>query len=227
MINSLTLSAGYFLLTDSFFTTITVVTTLQYEVIEYDTITLSYLTMVGWTAVFIGLYGYWTVQHKYNLRNKTMYCWVVFCIFLMEVWGLVGIWTQKIGFHHPWEFWVFQVWWGLVSPYYSYSQIMVSCPFQTLIFQTRLTHPPSRSIDLRSDTTRQRIPLLFLLQPSRHLHLLRRSHHLEQHHRRLQHEQPFPSLLFLDRRDLGQFPGSLVVCRPGQEPKGTDRLSRG
>lgn len=129
MINLLTISSGYFLLTDSFYTTLTMVTTLQNEVIEYDFIKLNELAMVGWATLFLSIYGYWTIQRKYNLKPKTMYCWVVFCVFLLDVWGMIGIWTQKVGFHHPWEFWAFQGYWGLISPYYSYSQIMVSCFF--------------------------------------------------------------------------------------------------
>lgn len=113
--------------------------TLQNEALEYDFIKLNYLNMVGWATQFIGVYGYWTVQHKYNFRNKTMYCWVVFCILFLDLWGLAGIWTQKIGFHNPWEFWVFQAWWGLVSGYYSYSQIMVSCFFRFSVLNSSVT----------------------------------------------------------------------------------------
>ncbi|MCJ1471010.1 hypothetical protein MMC07_009658 [Pseudocyphellaria aurata] len=121
-----TVPAGYFLLTDSFFTTITVIMTLQNEVLEYNLITLNYLAMVGWAAQFVSVFLYWTIQQKFQIRNKTMYCWIAFCIILLDVWGMIGIWTQKIGFHHQWEFWLFETWWGLVSAYYSYSQIMIS-----------------------------------------------------------------------------------------------------
>ena len=42
-------------------------------------------------------------------------------------WGMIGIWTQKFGFHHVWEVWVYQTFYGLfVCPWYSYSQIMIS-----------------------------------------------------------------------------------------------------
>jgi len=38
-----------------------------------------------------------------------------------------GIRTQSFGFHHEWEFWLYQVFYGLfVCPWYSYSQIMIS-----------------------------------------------------------------------------------------------------
>lgn len=40
---------------------------------------------------------------------------------------MVGIWTQQFGFHHAWEFWLYQAFYGLfVCPWYSYSQIMIS-----------------------------------------------------------------------------------------------------
>ena len=42
-------------------------------------------------------------------------------------WGMIGIWTQRFGFHHVWEFWLYQTFYGLfVCPWYSYSQIMIS-----------------------------------------------------------------------------------------------------
>lgn len=40
---------------------------------------------------------------------------------------MVGIWTQRFGFHHTWEFWFYQAFYGFfVCPWYSYSQIMIS-----------------------------------------------------------------------------------------------------
>lgn len=27
-------------------------------------------------------------------------------IILLDGWGMIGIWTQKFGFHHVWEVWV-------------------------------------------------------------------------------------------------------------------------
>jgi MFS-type transporter involved in bile tolerance (Atg22 family) len=52
---------------------------------------------------------------------------VAFGIIVLDVWGMIGIWTQKFGFHHTWEVWVYQVYYGLfVCHWYSYSQIMIS-----------------------------------------------------------------------------------------------------
>lgn len=99
MVSLLTFSPGYFLLADSFYTTLTVVMTLQNEVVEYNLIQLNYLAMVSWASEFIRIYGYWTIQHTYNLKNKTMFCWIAFCILVLDLWGLIGIWTRKIGFY--------------------------------------------------------------------------------------------------------------------------------
>jgi MFS-type transporter involved in bile tolerance (Atg22 family) len=52
---------------------------------------------------------------------------VAFSIIILDLWGMVGIWTDKFGFHNKWEVWVYQVYYGLfVCPWYSYSQIMIS-----------------------------------------------------------------------------------------------------
>src|SRR3954468_23416621 len=52
---------------------------------------------------------------------------VMIAIILLDGWGMIGIWTQKFGFHNEWEFWLYQVFYGLfICPWYSYSQIMIS-----------------------------------------------------------------------------------------------------
>ena len=63
----------------------------------------------------------------FGLSTKTMFNAVMLGIILLDGWGMIGIWTQKFGFHNEWEFWLYQVFYGLfVCPWYSYSQIMIS-----------------------------------------------------------------------------------------------------
>ena len=43
----------------------------------------------------------------------------------------IGIWTTKIGFHNTWEFWFYNILFGLgQAPYYAYAQALMSdlCP---------------------------------------------------------------------------------------------------
>lgn len=50
---------------------------------------------------------------------------------LIPLWGMIGLWTTKIGFHNTWEFWFYNVLFGLgQAPYYAYAQTMMSelCP---------------------------------------------------------------------------------------------------
>ncbi|KAL8791089.1 MAG: hypothetical protein Q9213_000296 [Squamulea squamosa] len=118
---------GYFLLGDSLNTTVTVVATLQNSIVEYDTLTLTYLLLVGIAAQAIGIYTFWWVQRRFGFGTKTMFTAVMVGIIVLDGWGMIGIWTQNFGFHHVWEVWLYQSFYGLfVCPWYSYSQIMIS-----------------------------------------------------------------------------------------------------
>ncbi|KAH6673698.1 putative autophagy protein [Halenospora varia] len=118
---------GYFLLGDSLNTTVTVIGTLQNSIVAYDTLELTYLLIAGIAAQAIGIYSFWNAQQYFRLSTKTMFNIVAFFIIILDCWGMIGIWTQRFGFHHVWEVWMYQVFYGLfVCPWYSYSQIMIS-----------------------------------------------------------------------------------------------------
>ncbi|KAJ5651257.1 uncharacterized protein N7484_004980 [Penicillium longicatenatum] len=118
---------GYFLLGDSLNTTVTVISTLQNEIVAYNTLQLTYLLIVGIAAQAVGIYAFWFIQQRYELGTKTMFNAIAFCIILLDGWGMIGIWTESFGFHNVWEVWVYQAFYGLfVCPWYSYSQIMIS-----------------------------------------------------------------------------------------------------
>jgi len=124
---SLAYLVGYFLLGDSLNTTVTVIGTLQNEIVAYNSLQLTYLLIVGIAAQAVGIAAFWRIQKHYGLSTKTMFMVVAICIVLLDGWGMIGIWTQKFGFHNKWEVWVYQVFYGLlVCPWYSYSQTMIS-----------------------------------------------------------------------------------------------------
>ena len=124
---SLVYLIGYFLLGDSLNTTVTVIATLQNEVVSYDTLTLTYLLIVGIVAQAAGIGGFWLVQKRFGISAKGMFNAVAVGIVLLDGWGMVGNWTDRFGFHHVWEIWLYQAFYGLfVCPWYSYSQILIS-----------------------------------------------------------------------------------------------------
>ncbi|KAK0204936.1 autophagy-related protein 22-like protein [Desarmillaria ectypa] len=117
----------YFLMGDVLNTTVTVIGTLQNSVVAYSTLQLTLLLIVGIVAQGMGIYLFWLVQKRYRISTKAMLLFNVFWIIVLTVWGLIGIHTDKFGFKHVWEIWLYQIFYGLlVCPWYSYSQTMVS-----------------------------------------------------------------------------------------------------
>lgn len=137
-------TVGYFLLGDSLNTTVTVIATLQNEIVAYNTLQLTYLLIVGIAAQGVGILAFWFVQKRFQLSTKTMFNAVAVGIILLDGWGMIGIWTQRFGFHHKWEVWVYQVFYGLfVCPWYSYSQTV---GLHFLCSLTHLTRIPATMI---------------------------------------------------------------------------------
>ncbi|KAG8749391.1 hypothetical protein FRC14_001465 [Serendipita sp. 396] len=117
----------YFLLGDALNTSITIVSTLQNQVQAFNSLILAYLLLVSVAAQAAGVYAYWSIQHRYQIRTKTMLTVASVAVVLMTIYGFVGIWVTEIGFHSRWEFWGFQVYFGFfVCPWYNYSQTMIS-----------------------------------------------------------------------------------------------------
>ncbi|KAL5366568.1 autophagy-related protein 22-like protein [Aspergillus floccosus] len=118
---SLLYLVGYFLLGDSLITTDTVILTLKNSLVAYNTFQLTYL------LITVGIYFFWSIQQQYELGTRTMFNATAVGMTLLDGWGMIGIWTDKFGFHHEWEVWVYQAFYGLfMCPWYSYSQIMIS-----------------------------------------------------------------------------------------------------
>ncbi|KAF7558552.1 hypothetical protein G7046_g5617 [Stylonectria norvegica] len=124
---SLIYLAGYFLLGDSLNTTVTVISTLQNQIVAYDTLKLTYLYIVGIAAQGLGIGVFWLIQKRFNISAKGMFNAVMVGIIVLDFWGMIGNWTAHFGFKNVWEVWLYQVFYGLfVCPWYSYSQIMIS-----------------------------------------------------------------------------------------------------
>ncbi|KAK4702256.1 hypothetical protein P7C70_g3970, partial [Phenoliferia sp. Uapishka_3] len=125
----------YFLMSDVLNTTVTVISTLQYALVSYNTLQLTYLLIVGIFTqagesfllplldpvadepeiLSVGIYAFWWFQKYFKLSTKTMFCIVVFWTMVLVGWGLVGAWTDKFGFKNVWEIWVYQAFYGLLA----------------------------------------------------------------------------------------------------------------
>lgn len=65
---------------------------------SYNSLTLTYLLIVGIAAQFVGIYGFWLIQKRYGLSTKTMFNAVIVGIIVLDLWGMIGIYTQKFGY---------------------------------------------------------------------------------------------------------------------------------
>ncbi|KAJ9479449.1 Autophagy-related protein 22 [Pseudozyma hubeiensis] len=117
----------YFLFSDALNTSVTVISTIQNQVVSFSTTKLNLLLIVGIAAQAVGIYVFWMIQKRWQLSTLYMFCWVVFFTILLEGWGFIGIFTQRFGFHHEWEVYVYQAYYGLfVCPWYAVSQTMIA-----------------------------------------------------------------------------------------------------
>ncbi|KZT01399.1 uncharacterized protein LAESUDRAFT_739186 [Laetiporus sulphureus 93-53] len=117
----------YFLMGDVLNTTVTVIGTLQNSVVSYSTLQLTLLLIVGIVTQALGIYLFWVVQKYFKISTKAMLSFNVSWIIVLTIWGLIGVHTDKFGFKHVWEIWLYQAYYGLmVCPWYAYSQTMIS-----------------------------------------------------------------------------------------------------
>lgn len=117
----------YFLFSDALNTSVTVISTIQNNIVSFSTTKLNLLLIVGIAAQGAGIYIFWLIQKRWQLSTLYMFCWVVFFTVLLQVWGFIGIFTQRFGFHHVWEVYAYQAYYGLVvCPWYAVSQTMIA-----------------------------------------------------------------------------------------------------
>lgn len=93
------------MLGDALNTTVTVISTLQAELVSYSAIQTTYLLLVGIAAQAVGIGAFWWLQRRFNLSAHVMFNAVAVAIVLLDIWGMIGIWTNKFGFHNVWETW--------------------------------------------------------------------------------------------------------------------------
>lgn len=119
--------AAYFLLADGINTTLTLVAIAQTQAVQFSAVQNTYLIAVQGASAMAGVFGAYYVQVLFGLRTKTMLqvC-NVGCVSL-AAWGMVGIWTDTVGYHNLWEFWALNAVYGLtVGPQFSYGQAFMA-----------------------------------------------------------------------------------------------------
>ena len=109
----------------------------QNEHIQFSFLESTYLGLSQAATSTLSCYVFWYIQRHFKIPTKWMFGVTNVITVLIPLWGMVsrdpydihsyadlqiGLWTTKIGFHNTWEFWFYNVLFGLgQAPYYAYA----------------------------------------------------------------------------------------------------------
>ncbi|CAG8949663.1 hypothetical protein HYFRA_00003981 [Hymenoscyphus fraxineus] len=118
---------AFFLLADGVSTTITLTSIAQTQVVQFSATQNTYFIMVQGASAMVAVFGAYYVQAFFNLRTKTILQVSNFGCLLLALWGMVGIWTDKFGYHNLWEFWLLNAVYGITfGIQFSYGQAFMA-----------------------------------------------------------------------------------------------------
>jgi MFS-type transporter involved in bile tolerance (Atg22 family) len=98
---------AFFLLADGIGTTTSLVSIAQTQTVDFSATQNTYLILVQGGSAIIGVSAVYAIQRRFKIRTKTMLQITNFGCILLPLWGMIGIWTTKVGYHNLWEFWFF------------------------------------------------------------------------------------------------------------------------
>jgi MFS-type transporter involved in bile tolerance (Atg22 family) len=96
---------AFFLLADGLNTTGTLVSICQNAKFQFSFLQNTYLGLSQAITSTAATLGYWYIQRYWKISTKKMFVVTNVVTCLIPLWGMIGIWTNKLGFHNVWEFW--------------------------------------------------------------------------------------------------------------------------
>ncbi|KAI9631126.1 hypothetical protein KEM48_013262 [Puccinia striiformis f. sp. tritici PST-130] len=118
---------AFFLLADGLNTSGTLISIVQSNTVNFSFLENTYLGISQAITSIISTLGFWYIQKNWKLKTKNMFVVTNLVTVLIPLWGTLGIWTRGVGFHNRWEFWAYNIIFGLFqAPYYSYSQTIMA-----------------------------------------------------------------------------------------------------
>ncbi|KAG2141648.1 autophagy-related protein 22-like protein [Suillus cothurnatus] len=118
---------SFFLLADGLNTTGTLVAICQNNKFSFSFLQNTYLGLSQAITSTVSTLVFWYIQRHWKISTKKMFVVTNVVTILIPLWGMIGIWTEKLGFHNVWEFWAYNIVFGLFqAPYYAFSQTMMA-----------------------------------------------------------------------------------------------------
>lgn len=118
---------AFFLLADGLNTTGTLISIIQNNSISFSFLQITYLGITQAMCSIASTFGFWYIQKAFGIRTKSMFMITNAMSVLIPFYGMLGLWFTKVGYHHAYDFWIYNIVFGLFqAPYYAYSQTMMS-----------------------------------------------------------------------------------------------------
>jgi MFS-type transporter involved in bile tolerance (Atg22 family) len=118
---------AFFLLADGIGTTTTMIAIAQTQTVLFSVTENTYLILVQGGSAIVSVSAVYAIQRRFRIRTKIMLQVANFTCLLLPLWGMVGIWTTKFGFHNLWEFWTFAGLYGVtLGIQFSYGQAFMA-----------------------------------------------------------------------------------------------------
>ncbi|OKO98892.1 Autophagy-related protein 22-1 [Penicillium subrubescens] len=91
---------AYFLLADGLNTTGTLVSIIQNDQVSFSFLQITYLGITQAACSIASTFGFWYIQKYFKFKTKNMFLFTNFFTVLIPFWGMLGLWTNRIGYHH-------------------------------------------------------------------------------------------------------------------------------
>lgn len=120
--------AGFFLLADGINTTGALIRVLQARQTHFSFLSITLLNLSQAFFSILSCYVFLYLQRRHQLPSKRMLLITNLVSVLIPAWGLLGLRSESsIGFKNNWEFWAYNIVFGLgQAPYYAYSQAVMA-----------------------------------------------------------------------------------------------------
>ncbi|OBT71024.1 hypothetical protein VF21_10128 [Pseudogymnoascus sp. 05NY08] len=118
---------AFFLLADGLNTTGTLISIIQNDLVSFSFLENTYLGLSQAACSTFSTLGFWYFQKYFGIKTKYMFMITnAFTVFI-PFYGMIGLWTDKAGYHTIRDFWIYNIMFGLFqAPYYAYAQTMMA-----------------------------------------------------------------------------------------------------
>lgn len=117
----------FFLLADGIGTTTSLVAIAQTQTVLFSATENTYLILAQGGSAIFGVSVVYAIQRRFKISTKTMLQVTNFTCLLLPLWGMIGIWTTRVGYHNLWEFWLFAGIYGFtLGAQFSYGQAFMA-----------------------------------------------------------------------------------------------------